>query len=175
MNFVLQAKNAVNKATAGCLQNFDVVCCGTWSTSERLQLCKWGQRTYFRSTTQKFNMVGGCMKDLKNVKIWGMGACLGQYGIWIWATLDCGRDSSPLSKLSDLTTPSGIHGYEICWLVMYFPVRGQKCIFHIKCPPHNKGPHLYFHLSICAKVRCHVCIKVYLDQLKVWSLIQQCT
>ena len=22
-------------------------------------------------------MVGGCMKDLKNVKIWGMGACLG--------------------------------------------------------------------------------------------------
>ena len=46
-------------------------------------------------------------------------------------------------------------------LTCYFPVRGHNCIFRIKRPPHNKGPHPYFHSSICAEVRCHVLTSTY--------------
>ena len=50
-NFVLWAKNAVNKGMYGrCVRNIDTFiagCCGALSVSKWSQLCTWAQRTYF--------------------------------------------------------------------------------------------------------------------------------
>ena len=46
-NFVLQTKNAVNKATDRCVRNFDAGCRGPRSVLEWLHLCTWAHWTYF--------------------------------------------------------------------------------------------------------------------------------
>ena len=50
--FIMQARNAANKATNKCMGNFAGYC-GTWSASEWLQLCTWIHQTYLRFTISK--------------------------------------------------------------------------------------------------------------------------
>ena len=77
--FMLQGKNAANKATDRCVQ---IWCCGAQSASEQSQLCELSGPT-FKFTMQLFSMEGSCTEDLQkpqDCQNWGVCACPGQYG-----------------------------------------------------------------------------------------------
>ena len=71
-NFALQAKNATNKATDGCVQNFQSRC-GAWSTSELLQgelknLPWWAVTRRTSKTTSKLG--GGRLLGTVKLNSW---------------------------------------------------------------------------------------------------------
>ena len=79
-NFVLQARNVVNKAMDWYVWKFAAGCYCTWIESEWSQLCTWAQWIYFWFTTPEFGMVGSCTKDLEepqNCQNWRVDAFLG--------------------------------------------------------------------------------------------------